>query len=139
MICYPKAMQSLRTFMKTIYEAKEIIYFISVCSFLKSCVQFLVKCVQFPKVLCSVSGEAKGRRAYRTHVSHLSKGRHTLWRRVSLLLNIHKKRKHTYYSPQECSLHQHVACLFVRIRQTYVYQRASSGPAQEAPRGAQAV
>jgi hypothetical protein len=33
-----------------------------------------LKCVQFPKVLCSVSGEAKGRRAYITHVSHLSKG-----------------------------------------------------------------
>jgi hypothetical protein len=70
-----------------------------VCSFLKSCVQFLVKCV--------LSGEAKGRHAYKTLISHLSKGRHAyrmcvshlskgrcaLWRRVSLLLNMYKKRK----------------------------------------------
>jgi hypothetical protein len=69
------------------------------CSFLKSCVQFLVKCV--------LSGEAKGRHAYRTRVSllskgrcafrtrvlHLSKGRRTLWRRVSLLLNMHTINK----------------------------------------------
>jgi hypothetical protein len=44
-----------------------------------------LKCVQFPEVLCSVSGEAKGGRAYGTHVSHLRKGR--------------------CYSPRECSLH----------------------------------
>jgi hypothetical protein len=70
-----------------------------VCSFLKSCVQFLMKYV--------LSGEAKGRHAYRTHVSHLSKGRHVyrtcvshlikgrraLWRCVSLLLNMLKKKK----------------------------------------------
>jgi hypothetical protein len=70
-----------------------------VCSFLKSCDQFLVKCV--------LSGEAKGRHTYRTCVAHLSKGRHTyrmrvsliskgrcaLLRCVSLLLNMHKKRK----------------------------------------------
>jgi hypothetical protein len=61
-----------------------------------------LKCVQFPKVLCSVSGEAKGRgthrmhishlskrrRAYRARVLHLSKGRCALWRRVSALLNM---------------------------------------------------
>jgi hypothetical protein len=58
-----------------------------------------LKCVQFSEVLCSVSAEAKERRAYITHVSHLSKGRHVLWRRVSLLLNMHKKIKPTDYSP----------------------------------------
>jgi hypothetical protein len=52
-----------------------------------------LKCVQFSEVLCSVSAEAKERRTYITHVSHLSKGRHVLWRRVSLLLNMHKKNK----------------------------------------------
>jgi hypothetical protein len=59
------------------------------------CVKILLflKCVQFPKVLCSVSGEAKGRHAYRTHISHPSKGRRMLWRRVSLLLNMRKKKK----------------------------------------------
>jgi hypothetical protein len=65
-----------------------------VYSFLKYSVLFLVMCV--------LSGEAKGRHAYRTRVSHLSegrrayimrvshlsKGRHALWRRVSLLLNV---------------------------------------------------
>jgi hypothetical protein len=31
------------------------------------------------------------RHTYIMCVSHLSKGRHALWRRVSLLLNMHKK------------------------------------------------
>jgi hypothetical protein len=88
-----------------------------------------LKCVQFPEVLCLVSGEAigrcaygtrvshlsEGRRACRTRDSHLSKGRRTLWRHVSLLLNMHKKRKPTDYSPWECSLHQHAACPLARV------------------------
>jgi hypothetical protein len=106
-----------------------------------------LKCVQFSKVLCSIfflkyvlSSEAKWRHTYRTRILHLSKGRHALWRRVSLLLNIHtQKESSTNYSPRECSLCLHVGCLLARIRQTYLCQRSPSGPAQEAPRRAQAV
>jgi hypothetical protein len=98
-----------------------------------------LKCVQFSEVLCSVFAEAKERRAYITHVSHLSKGRHVLWRRVSLLLNMHKKIKPTDYSPWECSLYQHASCLLARICQTYLHQQAHNGPMQEASRGTQAV
>jgi hypothetical protein len=120
--------------------------FWSACSFLKSCVQFLVKCV--------LSGEAKGRHAYRTHISHLSKGRRAyrtrishlikgrraLWRRVSLLLNMHTRKESPIdYSPCECSLRQHAGCPLAQICQMYVCQWASCGLLQEAPCGAQAI
>jgi hypothetical protein len=110
--------------------------------FLKSCIQFLVKCVISSEAKgrhvyrTCVSHLSKGRRAYRTGVSHLSKGRCALWRRVSLLLNMHKKESHTDYSPRKCYLRQHVGCLLARIRQTYLCQRSPSGPVQQAPRGA---
>jgi hypothetical protein len=100
----------------------EILFSLNISVKYAQCVKIwlFLKCVQFPEVLCSVSSEAKGRCAYRTRVSHLSKGRRAyimsvshlskgrrvLWRCVSLLLNIHKKRKLTNYSPRECSLHE---------------------------------
>jgi hypothetical protein len=59
-------------------QCVKIWMFLKYVSFLKSCVQFLVKCV--------LSREAKGGRAYRTH--------------VSLLLNMHTKKK-----PQQIILH----------------------------------
>jgi hypothetical protein len=118
----------------------------SVCSFLKSCVQFLVKCVLSIEAKgrhayrTRVSHLSKGRRAYRTRVLHLSKGRNTLWRRVSLLLNMHTKKEiPTDCSPWECSLRQHVECPLAWICQTYLCQRSPSGLMQEAPHRAQAI
>jgi hypothetical protein len=89
----------------------KILLSLDICVKYAQCVKIwlFLKCVQFPKVLCSVSGEAKGRRTYRMDVLHLSKWRHTLWRRVALLLNMHKKRNLTDYFPRECSLRQHTA------------------------------
>jgi hypothetical protein len=73
----------------------EILLSLDICVKYVQCVKIclFLKCVQFPEVLCLVSGEAKGRRAYRMRVSHLSKGGRTFWRRVSILLNVHKKKK----------------------------------------------
>jgi hypothetical protein len=93
--------------------------FWSVCSFLKSCVQFLVKCV--------LSGEAKGRHTYRTHVSHLSKGDVPTERVSHILINgdtrcggtspfyliCTKKVRPINYSPRECFLRQHTGCPLV--------------------------
>jgi hypothetical protein len=50
-----------------------------------------------------------------------------------------KKRKHTDYSPRECSLHQHVACSLEHIRQMYVPKLECNGQAQEALHVAQAI
>jgi hypothetical protein len=47
------------------------------------------------------------------------------------------KKSPTDYSPRECSLRQHAGCPLARIHQTYLCQRSPSGPAQEAPCGAQ--
>jgi hypothetical protein len=73
----------------------EILLSLDICVKYAQCVKIwlFLKCVQFPKALCPVSGEAKGRHAYRTRISHLTKGRRTLSRRVSLLLNMHTKKE----------------------------------------------
>jgi hypothetical protein len=47
---------------------------------------------------CLISDEEKGRRALGTHVSHLIKRRHALWRRVCPLLHM-QKRIPIDYSP----------------------------------------
>jgi hypothetical protein len=73
---------------------------LDICVIYAQCAKIwlFLKCVQLSEVLCSIFGEAKGRHTCRTRVLHLSKGRHTLWRHVSLLLNMHKKIKSTDYS-----------------------------------------
>jgi hypothetical protein len=50
-----------------------------------------------------------------------------------------KKESPTDYSPRECSLRRNAGYLLARIRQMYLYQWSPSGPAQEAPYGAQPV
>jgi hypothetical protein len=83
-----------------------------------------LKCEQFSEALCSIFGEAKGTRAYRTHVSHLSKWRHAyrtrishlskgrrvLWRRVSLSLNMCKKSQQNIPHRTPLGLHARHTC-----------------------------
>jgi hypothetical protein len=73
----------------------EILLSLDICVKYAQCVKIwlFLKCVQFLEVLCSVSGEAKGRHDYRILGSHLNKGRCALWRHISLLLNMHTKKK----------------------------------------------
>jgi hypothetical protein len=61
------------------------------------------------------------------------------WMHVSLLLNIHKKRKTTNYSPRERSLRQHATWPLAHIYALMCANGHSAGPTQEAPHGAQAV
>jgi hypothetical protein len=122
MVICVKSLLSLDISVKYAQCVKMWLFLKCVCSFLKSCVQFLVKCVQFPKVLCSFSGEAKERCAYRTRVTHLSKGRRiptervsrilvkgdALWRHISPLLKYVKKNTYMLLFVG-FSLHQHEA------------------------------
>jgi hypothetical protein len=80
----------------------------------------------------------KGRCAKETRVSHHSKGRRTLWRYVSLLLNMQKKEYlqiifHGILLAPTCRMPVGMSTCM------YVCQQTRVVPVQEAQHGAQAV
>jgi hypothetical protein len=113
--------------------------FLKCVQFLKSCVQFLMDTIlnlaiaQFLMkkkgdrcLVCASCIVGKGRHTNETRVSHLSKGRCTLWRRISLLLNMSKKNTHRLFFTG-FSLRQHTACPLHTYAQVCV-QTDTCGP-----------
>jgi hypothetical protein len=87
---------------------------------------------------CASTSKAKGDAHY-GGPSHISgDGRHALWGRIFLLSNSIKNIVNRIFST-ECLLRQHAMCPLAHIRACMCSNGHPMGPAQEAPRGAQAV